>query len=159
MSAGYGNIATMASYGRDQVYNRYPNGGYGYPGNGYGYPWRLRLSRNGGYGYPNGGYGYPGNGGYGRGGYGNGSASGAGYRQGMQDGSYQARKDISQNKPFNPNPRGASHSDHGYNSSMGDKHCLPSLIRSGLSVRLSGELWRRPGRQSRMGVLETAISN
>jgi hypothetical protein len=106
------------SYGRDQVYNRYPNGGYGYPG-------------NGGYGYPNGGYGYPGNGGYGRGGYGNGSASGAGYSQGMQDGSYQARKDISQNKPFNPNPRGASHSDHGYNSSMGDKHAYQASYDQG----------------------------
>jgi hypothetical protein len=106
------------SYGRDQVYNRYPNGGYGYPG-------------NGGYGYPNGGYGYPGNGGYGRGGYGNGSASGSGYSQGMRDGSYQARKDVSQNKPFNPNPRGASHSDHGYNSSMGDKHAYQASYDQG----------------------------
>ena len=33
----------------------------------------------------------------------------------MEDGAYQARKDISQGKPFNPNPRGSSHSDHGYN--------------------------------------------
>jgi hypothetical protein len=106
------------SYGRDQVYNRYPNGGYGYPG-------------NGGSGYPNGGYGYPGNGGYGRGGYGNGSASGSGYSQGMRDGSYQARKDVSQNKPFNPNPRGASHSDHGYNSSMGDKHAYQASYDQG----------------------------
>jgi hypothetical protein len=121
------------SYGRDQVYNRYPNGGYGYPGNGgYGYPnGGYGYPGNGGYGYPNGGYGYPGNGGYGRGGYGNGSASGAGYRQGMQDGSYQARKDISQNKPFNPNPRGASHSDHGYNSSMGDKHAYQASYDQG----------------------------
>jgi hypothetical protein len=106
------------SYGRDQVYNRYPNGGYGYPG-------------NGGSGYPNGGYGYPGNGGYGRGGYGNSSASGSGYSQGMRDGSYQARKDVSQNKPFNPNPRGASHSDHGYNSSMGDKHAYQASYDQG----------------------------
>jgi Ni/Co efflux regulator RcnB len=89
------------------VYNRYPNGGYGYP--------------SGGYGYPSGGYGYP-TGGYGRGGYGNGSARGAGYNQGLQDGSYQARKDIAENKRFNPNPRGSSHSDHGYHSYMGDKH-------------------------------------
>jgi hypothetical protein len=106
------------SYGRDQVYNRYPNGGNGYPG-------------NGGYGYPNGGYGYPGNGGYGRGGYGNGSAGGSGYSQGMQDGSYQARKDVSQGKPFNPNPRGASHSDHGYSSSMGDKHAYQASYDQG----------------------------
>jgi hypothetical protein len=88
-------------YGNGPVYNRYPNN---YPG---------------GYGYPGGGYGYPGTV-YGRGGYG--GASGFGYQQGMQDGSYQARKDIAQGKPFNPNPRGSSHSDHGYNSSMGDKN-------------------------------------
>jgi hypothetical protein len=98
-----------------QVYNRYPSsGGYGYPSGGYGYP-------SGGYGYPSGGggYGYPGSG---RGGYGGGGASSAGYSQGAQDGSYQARKDISQGKPFNPYPRGSSHSDHGYHSDMGDKH-------------------------------------
>jgi len=104
-------------YGRG-VYNRYP-GGYGYP--------------NGGYGYPNGGYGYPGTvygrGGYG--GYGNGGSSSAGYQQGFQDGSYQARKDIAENKPFNPNPRGASHSDHGYHSSMGDKYSYQAAYNQG----------------------------
>ena len=102
-------------YGRNGVYNRYPSS---YPG---------------GYGYPNGGYGYPGTvygrGGYG--GYGNGASSGAGYRQGFQDGSYQARKDIAQNKPFNPNPRGASHSDHGYHSSVGDKYSYQASYNQG----------------------------
>jgi hypothetical protein len=106
-------------YGNSRVSNPYPSGGYGYPSGGYGYP-------SGGYGYPSGGYGYPGGGyGYpssGRGGYGGGGASSAGYNQGMQDGSYQARKDVSQGKSFNPYPRGSSHSDHGYHSDMGDKH-------------------------------------
>jgi hypothetical protein len=100
-------------YGGGQIYNRYPRTYPGYPTGGVyggGYP-------NGG--YPNGGYGYPGTGG--RGGYGNG-ANGAGYNQGLQDGSYQARKDVAEGKPFNPYPRGASHSDHGYHSSMGDKN-------------------------------------
>ncbi len=51
-----------------------------------------------------------------------GGSSGAGYSQGLQDGSYQARKDVAQGKPFNPYPRGSSHSDHGYHSYMGDKN-------------------------------------
>ena len=97
------------AYGNSQVYNRYPNS---YPD-----------------GYPNGGYGYPGTV-SGRGGYGNGS-SGAGYSQGFQDGSYQARKDVAQGKPFNPNPRGASHSDHGYTSSMGDKYSYQASYNQG----------------------------
>ena len=120
-------------YGGSQVYNRYPTGGYGYPSGGYGYP-----SSGGGYGYPNGGYGYPGGGGgygypgsVGRGGYGGGGGSGAGYNQGMQDGSYQARKDISEGKPFNPYPRGSSHSDHGYHSDMGDKHVYQASYDQG----------------------------
>ena len=138
-------------YGGGQVYNRiprsYPNGGYGYPNGGYGYP-----SAGGGYGYPSGGYGYPGGAGgygyptggygypsggygnpgsvYGRGGYGNG-AGGAGYNQGLQDGSYQARKDVAEGKPFNPYPRGSSHSDHGYHSSMGDKHVYQASYDQG----------------------------
>ncbi|HEX3354591.1 MAG TPA: hypothetical protein VHS34_17360 [Terriglobales bacterium] len=115
-------------YGNSRVYNRYPSGGYGYPNGGYGYP-------AGGYGYPNGGYGNPGTV-YGRGGYGGyggygGSSSSAGYRQGMQDGSYQARKDIAEGKPFNPNPRGSSHSDHGYHSSMGDKYQYQASYNQG----------------------------
>ena len=109
------------AYGRAPVYNRYPNG---YPSSGgYGYP-------NGGYGNPSGGYGYPGTV-SGRGGYGNGSSGGAGYSQGFQDGSYQARKDVAQGKPFNPNPRGASHSDHGYHSSMGDKYSYQASYNQG----------------------------
>lgn len=92
------------------VYNRYP-GGYGYPSGGYPV----------GSVYGRGGYG----------GYGGGYGGGAGYRQGMEDGSYQARKDISQGKPFNPNPRGSSHSDHGYNSSMGDKHVYQASYDQG----------------------------
>ncbi|HYM06414.1 MAG TPA: hypothetical protein VEU11_07620 [Terriglobales bacterium] len=124
-----------------QVYNRvprtYPNGGYGYPSGGYGYPSGGYGYPSGGYGYPSGGYGYP-SGGYGypgsvygRGGYGNGSASGAGYNQGLQDGSYQARKDVAQGKPFNPYPRGSSHSDHGYHSYMGDKHVYQASYDQG----------------------------
>jgi hypothetical protein len=91
------------------VYNRYPRG---YPGN------------------SGGSYGYPGSV-YGRGGYGNGGSSGAGYNQGFQDGSYQARKDVAQGKPFNPNPRGSSHSDHGYHSSMGDKYSYQASYNQG----------------------------
>ena len=122
-------------YGGGQIYNRYPNGGYGYPSGGssggYGYP-------SGGYGYPNGGYGYPGGGGgygypgsVGRGGYGGGGGSGDGYNQGMQDGSYQARKDVAEGKQFNPYPRGSSHSDHGYHSDMGDKHVYQASYDQG----------------------------
>ncbi len=117
-------------YGNSRIYNRYPNtypngGGYGYPSGGYGYP---------GGGYPGGGgYGYPGTV-YGRGGYGGGyggGANSAGYSQGMQDGSYQARKDVAEGKQFNPYPRGSSHSDHGYHSSMGDKHVYQASYDQG----------------------------
>jgi hypothetical protein len=107
-------------YGSGSVYHRYPNGNsgsYGYPG-GYGYP------NGGGYGYPGGGYGYP-NGGYPNTGtvYGRGNGGNMGYSMGYQDGSYRARKDIAENKPFNPNPRGDfGNRDHGYNGSYGDKN-------------------------------------
>jgi len=120
------------AYGTGQVYNRYP-----YPTGGYGYP-------NGGYGYPNGGYGYPGS--VGRGTYGSRGSSGAGYSQGMQDGSYQARKDVSQGKPFNPNPRGASHSDHGYNSSMGDKYAYQASYDQGYRAGYQSNYGGRGGR-------------
>ena len=85
-----------------QVYNRYPRG----------YP-------SGGYGYPGGSNGYPGTV-YGRGGYGN--AGSIGFNQGRAEGANQARKDIAQGKPFNPNPRGSNHTDNGYHSYMGDKN-------------------------------------
>jgi hypothetical protein len=78
------------------VYNRYPRG---YPGGGYGYPGTV----------------------YGRGGYGNGASS-MGFNQGRMEGENQARKDIAQGKPFNPNPRGSNHTDNGYHSYMGDKN-------------------------------------
>jgi len=114
-------------YGGGQVYNRYPNG---YPG---------------GHGYPNGGgYGYPGTV-SGRGGYG-GGRSGAGYNQGFQDGSYQARKDVAQGKPFNPNPRGASHSDHGYHSSMGDKYSYQASYDQGYHSGYQSNFGGRGGR-------------
>jgi hypothetical protein len=87
-------------YGGGEVYNRYP-----------------RTYPNGGYGYPSGGYGYPGSV-YGR----SGGGRNEGFNIGLQDGSYRAREDMSQNKPFNPNPRGSfGNRDHGYNSSFGDK--------------------------------------
>jgi hypothetical protein len=113
-------------YGGGQVYNRYPNG---YPG---------------GHGYPTGGYGYPGTV-SGRGGYG-GGRSGAGYNQGFQDGSYQARKDVAQGKPFNPNPRGASHSDHGYHSSMGDKYSYQASYDQGYHSGYQSNFGGRGGR-------------
>ncbi|MGZ4732381.1 MAG: hypothetical protein ACXVZH_09580 [Terriglobales bacterium] len=106
-----------------QIYNRYPRGypgGYGYPSGGYGYP-------SSGHGYPSGGYGYPG-GGYGRGGNG-------GYNFGYQDGSYMARRDMGQNKPFNPNPRNEfGNRTHGYNSSFGDKNYYRSQYSSGYAA-------------------------
>jgi hypothetical protein len=111
-----------SGYYGGQIYNRIPNrypGTYGYPGGGYGYPNGGYGYPNGGYGYPNGGYGYPSGGVYGR----NGGGRNMGYNMGYQDGSYRARKDISENKPFNPNPRGDfGNRDHGYNSSYGDKN-------------------------------------
>jgi Ni/Co efflux regulator RcnB len=119
-------------YRGGQVYNRYPRG---YPG-GDGYP-------SGG--YPSGGYGYPGSV-YGRGGYGNGGSSGAGYNQGFQDGSYQARKDGAERKPFNPNPRGASHSDHGYHSSMGDKYSYQASYDQGYHSGYQSNYGGRGGR-------------
>lgn len=95
------------------VYNRYPRG---YPGGGYGYPGSV----------------------YGRGGYGN---DGAGFNQGLQDGSNQARKDVAQGKPFNPYPRGGNHSDRGYHSDMGDKN----------TYRADYEQGYRSGYQSNFG--------
>jgi hypothetical protein len=86
--------------------NGYYRGGYGYPA-------------GGAYGYPSGGYGYP------SGGYGN-----NGYNIGYQDGSYQARKDMAEHKPFNPNPRGDSHGTHGY-SGYGDVNAYRSQYTNG----------------------------
>jgi hypothetical protein len=113
------------NYRGGQVYNRYPQsypGGYGYPGGGvYGYP---------GGGYPSGGYGYPGSV-YGRGGNGRSQAYGFGY----QDGSYMARRDRSENKRFNPNPRNEyGNRTHGYNSSSGDKNYYRAEYSSGYSA-------------------------
>ena len=94
-------------YRGGSVYNRYPRG---YPG---------------GYGYPGGGYGNPGRV------YGN-SGGNIGYNTGYADGSYRAREDISENKPFNPNPRGSfGNRDHGYHSSYGDKNYYRSQYTSG----------------------------
>src|SRR5207253_312618 len=85
------------------------------------------YNRGGSYGYPAGnyGYGYPG-GVYGRGGYG-----GSSYNIGYQDGSNQARRDVAQNKPFNPNPRNGNHSDRGYNRSYGDKYAYQDQYMRG----------------------------
>src|SRR6266705_1612387 len=97
-------------YRGGSIYNRYPRS---YPGQ---------------YGYPSGGYGYPGSV-YGRGGYGN--AGSLGFDRGLQDGSYQARKDVAQGKPFNPNPRGSNHTDNGYHSDMGDKNAYRTSYTEG----------------------------
>ncbi|MGH9552937.1 MAG: hypothetical protein ACRD3W_26390 [Terriglobales bacterium] len=106
-------------YGGGQIYNRYPRG---YPSGGYGYP-----SGRGGYGYPSGGYGYPG--------AGNGRGGNGGYNFGYQDGSYMARRDMSQNKPFNPNPRNEfGNRTHGYNGSFGDKNYYRSQYSSGYAA-------------------------
>ena len=67
-------------------------------------------------------------GGYGRGGNG-------GYNFGYQDGSYMAQRDMSQNKPFNPNPRNEyGNRTHGYNSSFGDKNYYRSQYTSGYAA-------------------------
>ena len=112
-------------YREGQIYNRYPQnhpGGYGYPGGGvYRYP---------GGGYPSGAYGYPGSV-YGRAGNGR----NAGYGFGYQDGSYMARRDRSENKRFNPNPRNEyGNRTHGYNSSFGDKNYYRAEYSSGYSA-------------------------
>jgi hypothetical protein len=111
-------------YRGGQIYNRYPQS---YPGGGvYGYP----GGGNPGGGYPSGGYGYPGSV-YGRGGNGRNAAYGFGY----QDGSYMARKDISQNKRFNPSPRNEyGNRTHGYNSSFGDKNYYKAEYSNGYSA-------------------------
>lgn len=103
-----------------QVYNRYPRNypNAGNPSGGYGYP---------GGGYPSGGYGYPGSV-YGR----SGGGRNTGYNVGYQDGGYMARKDMSQNKPFNPNPRNEyGNRDRGYDRSFGDKNYYRSQYTSG----------------------------
>jgi hypothetical protein len=106
-------------YRGGQIYNGYPQrypGGNTYPGGGI-------------YGYP-GGYGYPGSV-YGRSGNGRNAAYGFGY----QDGSYMARRDISQNKRFNPSPRNEyGNRTHGYNSSFGDKNYYRAEYSSGYSA-------------------------
>ena len=84
-SAGSVSIATTATTAArfTTAYPRgYPSGGYGYPGGSNGYPGTV----------------------YGRGGYGN--AGGIGLQPGPCRRSNQARKDMAQGKPFNPNPRG-----------------------------------------------------
>lgn len=102
--------------GNGQIYNRVPRN---YPG-GYGYP-------SGGYGYPSGGYGYPGSV-YGR----SGGGGNSGYNFGFQDGRYMAQRDMSQNKPFNPNPRNEfGNRTHGYNGAFGDKNYYRSQYSSG----------------------------
>ncbi len=113
------------AYGNGQIYNRYPRG---YPSGGvYSYP-------GGGYpggSYPSGGYGYPGSV-YGRGGS---SGRNGGYNFGYQDGSYMARKDMSQNKRFNPSPRNEfGNRTHGYNNSFGDKNYYRSEYSSGYAA-------------------------
>ena len=128
----------------------YPsNGGYGYPSNGgYGYP------SSGGYGYPGGGYGYPSSGrGYpGGGGYGGGGN--VAYSTGYSDGSYRAREDMNENKPFNPNPRGSNgNRDHGYHSQYGDKNAYRSQYTSGYESGYQANYRRRRQRQ-RLGILE-----
>ena len=120
-------------YRGGQVYNGYPQRypGNAYPGGGvYSYP---------GGGYPSGGYGYPGSV-YGRGGNGRSGAYGFGY----QDGSYMARKDISQNKRFNPNPRNEyGNRTHGYNSSFGRQELLQGRVQQRIFRWLRSELsWR-----------------
>ena len=101
--------ATMATIAEAQIYNRYPEA----------IPAAVSMAiPAAASGYPSGGYGYPGSV-YGRGGSGQSGAYGFGY----QDGSYMARKDISQNKRFNPNPRNEyGNRTHGYNSAFGDKN-------------------------------------
>jgi len=92
-------------YRGGQVYNRYPQS---YPG-GYDYPGSV----------------------YGRSGSGRNAAYGFGY----QDGSYMARKDRSENKRFNPNPRNQyGNRTHGYNSSFGNKDYYRAEYSSGYSA-------------------------
>ena len=141
---GRGNVINASDggyYGNGQVYNRvildgYPSGN-GYPSGGYGYPGRIRLSQRrlrlsqrrlrlsqrrlrlsrvrsmadrGG-------------------------AQKRGLQLGFQDGSYMARRDMSQNKPFNPNPRNEyGNRTHGYNSSYGDKNYYRSEYSSGYAA-------------------------
>jgi hypothetical protein len=103
-------------YRGGQIYNRYPQG---YPG-GYGYP---------GGGYPSGGYGYPGSV------YGRGSGRNQAYNFGYQDGSNMARRDMSENKRFNPNPRNEyGNRTHGYNGSFGNKDYYRAEYSNGYSA-------------------------
>ena len=81
-----------------------------------------RLSSGGGYGNPGSVYGRSGNG--------RSQAYGFGY----QDGSYMARKDRSENKRFNPNPRNEyGNRTHGYNDSFGNKNYYRAEYSNGYS--------------------------
>ncbi len=57
------------------------------------------------------------------------------YGFGYQDGSYMARRDIAQNKRFNPNPRNEyGNRTHGYNSAFGDKNYYKAEYSNGYSA-------------------------
>jgi len=56
---------------------------------------------------------------------------------GYEDGSWVARRDIAEAKPYNPFPRGGfKHEDHGYRREYGDKVCLQGSVCARLSRRL-----------------------
>lgn len=109
---------------RDDRYRNprgYDNWGYGNRNRGWGAGDRDAddgYYRRGNYGY----YGYPG-GSYGNGNYGYGNGRGNnGYNFGYQDGAMVARQDVSQGKPYHPDPRGKyEDADHGYYSGVGNK--------------------------------------
>ena len=55
-----------------------------------------------------------------------------------------ARKDISQNKRFNPNPRNEyGNRTHGYNGSFGSKDYYKAAVQQRIFRRLRSELSRR----------------
>jgi hypothetical protein len=77
------------------------------------------YSHHRGYVYDRVPYGYPAGPAYSLAGY----DGGSGYRFGYEDGSYQSRKDMWENKSFNPNPRGPfRHEDRGYSRAYGPRN-------------------------------------
>ncbi len=91
--------------------------------------------------------------------YGGGAGSGAGYGFGFQDGSYMARKDISQNKPFNPNPRNES----GNRITATTVHSATRTPTRPHTIRATPPATSRTiaaaRRQSGLGILEAAVGN
>lgn len=101
------------SYGNNNRYPAYPDGGYR-PQGGYSYP-------DAGYGYPGGSYGYPG-----------GAYGSAAVQRGFEDGYNEGRKDAHGNDRYEPTRKKKyRQADDGYNNRYGSKDQYRDAYRQG----------------------------